>query len=59
MEECDQSNSNFLKHFELFIPCLTIYFLKVTALVSLKVATIRYFRGARIPQKFTLWRLLF
>ena len=34
------------------MPCLTTHFLEVTALVSLKVATICYFRGTK-PSKIT------
>ena len=59
MEECDKYNSQFLKDFELFIPCLTTSFLEVTALVSLKVATIRYFRGKKKPGKFNIFEAIF
>ena len=47
MEGCDKYNSQFLKDFELFIPCLIISFLEMTALVSLKVASIRHFNGKK------------
>ena len=36
-----------MKDFELLMPCLTTSFLEVNALVSLKVAAIRHFRGKK------------
>ena len=47
MEECDQKNRSFSDKFGMVMPGLDTYFLKMSAHVSLKVATDNSFRDKK------------
>ena len=58
-EECDEKNLGFSDKFGRSIPCSARYFLEVSAHVSLKVATKRYFMGNKIPTFLAFLRIFF